>query len=124
VPVLTRDLSFGPRDLPISQVHVPMTRAFFREYVSDHEERGVPKKGLASLQRLLSVMNPNKFHALECVLLFVVTNAPRHARVVWLLLTALSPTFISRVDSCPALSVVGLMNSMCVCVCGGGGGPY
>lgn len=47
------------------EVRVGMTRAFFREYVSTHEERGIPKKGLASLRRLLSVMNPNKFHALE-----------------------------------------------------------
>jgi len=47
------------------EVRVKMTRAFFAEYISEHEERGIPRKGLASLRRLLGVMNPNKFHALE-----------------------------------------------------------
>jgi hypothetical protein len=95
-----------------------MTRAFFREYVSDHEERGVPKKGLASLRRLLSVMNPNKFHALECVLLFLVSPLlhATHVCCGHCCLLFLPPR--SRCDYVLTLAL--LCVCVCVCVCVGG----
>eukprot|EP00041_Stephanoeca_diplocostata_P037679 m.1436692 g.1436692 ORF g.1436692 m.1436692 type:complete len:235 (-) comp25084_c0_seq2:4267-4971(-) len=42
-----------------------MTKAFYREYLSDHAEKGIKTTRVEGLRRLLRVMNPNKFQALE-----------------------------------------------------------
>lgn len=48
-----------------AEVWVPMTKAFFREYLSDQQSLGIDATQRAHLRRHLWVMNPNKFQAME-----------------------------------------------------------
>lgn len=48
-----------------AEVRVPMTKEFYREYLTDHTEKGIASGKVDGLRRLLRVMNPNKYQALE-----------------------------------------------------------
>ena len=47
------------------EVWVPMTKGFFREYLSDQEALGIDAMHRARLRQHLWVMNPHKFQAME-----------------------------------------------------------